>query len=553
MVKKTKETNPIIRKNLSIGAEDAEMDNDFLQECFIETEDVNLLLDTTKPQRIIIGRTGAGKTALLKHLKKHSDNVIQLSPENLSFRYLADSSILNFFEEAGVNLNIFYLLLWRHIFCTELIQKKYNICNEQKMKQFINRFVASLSGDKGRILALEYLQEWGEKFWITTQERIVETTQKLETDFEAHASGEIIKLLNLGAKGAQKLTEEQKYEAANIGKNVVNKIQVEKLTQVINILNSEIFNDPKERYYILIDQLDENWASEELKYKIIRALIDTTKKFQRVTNVKIIIALREDLLLKVLSETRDSGYQEDKMESLFLRLHWLPEELENILDKRVETLFKRQYDKKQVKASDILPSGQRDKHDAVGYIIDRSFLRPREVISFFNCCLEHSAGQTHINYKTISDAELAYSRKRIRALGDEWANDFPLLENYVNLLHGLPSSFTFSTLMQLPYIEDILLDIACYDSKRCEKDKICKITKPYLEGNKQKKRSIILEIVCAFYQVGLLGVKLDETYPTEWSYNSTPLLQPTQIKDKTKLYIHPTFYRALGVNIKAAA
>ena len=91
-----------------------------------------------------------------------------MSPEDFSFRYLADSSVLNFFEEAGVNLNIFYLLLWRHVICVELIRKKYNIHNEDKMKMFMSTLYAKIKGDKAKQQAFKYIEQWGNEFWKTT-------------------------------------------------------------------------------------------------------------------------------------------------------------------------------------------------------------------------------------------------------------------------------------------------------------------------------------------------------------------------------------------------
>lgn len=546
----SKETNPIIRKNASIGSIDAEMDNDFLGECFYETEDFQCLLDTQSAQRIIVGRTGAGKTALLKAIQAQAENVISLSPENFSFKYLADSSILNFFDAAGVNLNIFYLLLWRHVICVELIKKKYNICNEANKTKFFSVLLARIGADKAKKKAFDYLEEWGDKFWVTTEERIKDITKKLESDLSSKASVSA-KFIQLGAEGAKRLSEEQRTEVVNIGKDVVNQIQIQKLTEVINLLDEEIFHDSQERYYLLIDQLDENWAENKLRYQIIRALIDTIKKFQRVKNVKVIIALREDLLLRVIRETKDLGFQEEKIEPLYLRLSWNEKELEKILDLRVNQLFKRQYNKHKIGVRNILSSSkQRDKKDALGYILSRTFLRPREAILFFNLCLEHAAGKSIITFNEISAAEMSYSRKRMRSLGDEWVADYPLLERYANVLHGLPSTFCFSDLSKLSSLDDILLDIACYDESKCNEDRICKISKSYLETPNKDRRSLLKEMVCVFYQVGILGVKLSENYPVEWSFSSEPLIEGEKIKDSTRIYIHPTFWNTLGVQLR---
>ena len=53
------------RKHATIGAAAAEEDAKFLSECFVDTGDLEVLLDCSDRRRIILGRTGAGKSALL--------------------------------------------------------------------------------------------------------------------------------------------------------------------------------------------------------------------------------------------------------------------------------------------------------------------------------------------------------------------------------------------------------------------------------------------------------------------------------------------------------
>lgn len=56
------------RRHGTIGAAAAEEDERFLTACFINTGDLDTLLDCENPRRIILGRTGTGKTALLNRV-----------------------------------------------------------------------------------------------------------------------------------------------------------------------------------------------------------------------------------------------------------------------------------------------------------------------------------------------------------------------------------------------------------------------------------------------------------------------------------------------------
>lgn len=95
------------RKNDNIGSADAESDEQFLRECFVDTGDLEVLRDLNRGQRIIVGRTGSGKSALIRTLAAREDHVIELKPEELALNFLGNSAVLRFFEEAGTHLDVF--------------------------------------------------------------------------------------------------------------------------------------------------------------------------------------------------------------------------------------------------------------------------------------------------------------------------------------------------------------------------------------------------------------------------------------------------------------
>ncbi|QBQ55834.1 hypothetical protein [Nitrosococcus wardiae] len=117
----------VFKRHINIGAADAEEDQKYLRSCFVDTGDLHILRDCDDPKRVITGRTGVGKSALLRQLSDLEDHIIELPPETLSLNYISNSNILNFFENAGVKLDVFYQLLWRHVFTVELLRHKYGI------------------------------------------------------------------------------------------------------------------------------------------------------------------------------------------------------------------------------------------------------------------------------------------------------------------------------------------------------------------------------------------------------------------------------------------
>ena len=155
----------VIWRNCNIGALDAEIDQDLLSTCYVNNGYLELLADTHNTASIIIGRTGAGKSATLIRLSQTKTNVIKINPSDLSFKYVENSTIIKFFREAGVNLDVFYRLLWRHVLITELLKSKYGWDSEQAVVSWFDGVFQRLKRDQAKSRALRYLQDWGDKFW----------------------------------------------------------------------------------------------------------------------------------------------------------------------------------------------------------------------------------------------------------------------------------------------------------------------------------------------------------------------------------------------------
>lgn len=529
----------VFKRNSSIGAMDAESDQKYLNECFYDTGDAQSLLDCEDPKRIIVGRVGAGKSALISHIREKSSNTIEIKAEQLSLNWISNSDIIQFFENAGVKLDLFYQLLWKHVFVIELLKKRYKI-TERDPKSYLTNFADIFQRDNAKKRALEYIQQWGDKFWQDTEIRVKDFATKLEQELKGAVESQIYGL-NINAHTAKNLSEEVRAEIVQKAQSIVNSNQVRELGEIVNFLADDVFKDPLNKHYIVIDKLDEAWVDDKIRYKLIRALIETIKSFQRIRAVKVIIAIREDLLRLVFENTRDAGFQEEKYESLYLKLRWKPSQLRELIDLRISKLFKEQYTMKKISFDEIF-KGEVRGESAFDYVIQRTLNRPRDVIAFINKCIEICEGKEYIPPSAIQDAERKYSEGRFSSIMDEWFSHFPDLRECSEIIRGRNSSFKYSEITENQF-NDFTIEV--FDSLE-DSFYLKKLIDSYMNDGK-KYTHYLPKILKILYTSSIIGIKTQASDKTSWSYIEDRGVSEGQYKDSSTIYVHKMLWRALEI------
>jgi len=483
----------------------------------------------------------------LYHLAHSNNNVVELSPHDLSLNFIATNKVLAFFEEAGVNLSPFYVLLWKHLLVVELIKAKFKIKDEASYKTFM-RTISSIirKKDRNKELAIDYFETWGNKFWLTTEQRIHELTSRVEQSLTAGVNGKFSNI-TFNAEGAKKLSVEQRAEVKEHGLDAVSKVQIRELENMLTVLEDNIFDDEKRPYYVTIDMLDEDWADDRIKFKLIRSLIDVVNRFKQLSNVKVVLAIRHDLLYKVLHLETIAGFQEEKYKALYLNLKWEKSELEKIVQYRINKLIKHHYTKGDVSFKDVFPAHV-DTKDTFDYMLERTFFRPRDIIVFVNECLELCTGKPRITATIIKEAENNYSAERLQSLSNEWSIILPDLMHTSRLLYGLKDHFEVRIITQdflAGKFEEIVFSL-----NEQSTDPITKSLYSLYSAKSANFDSVRNYILREFYAIGLIGIKTGPTDSTSWTRtNNLTRLEAGQIRPTSTVFIHPMFFRALGVRL----
>jgi hypothetical protein len=536
----------VIKKGLKIGELDAEADESLLETCFVDNGQLKPLLDVNSPASIVLGRTGAGKSALLYKISKEVEHSSSLDPNYISIRFLEHSNIIQFFNEIGVKLDLFYRILWRHILTVELLKLRYELKSEKQSKSLLEMINGWVQKDPIKEKALSYFTEWGDKFWLETDEQLRELTSKFTSDVKKKL-GTKYQGVEISLEGAKSLSEEVKTEIRSLATQVVSSLQIKRLTEVLELLSEHAFNDRQRRFYVLIDKLDEDWAETETRCRFIRALVEETKSMRKIPQVKIVTALRVDLLDLVFDKTRDSGFQEEKYDAYIIRLIWSTNDLKKLLNTRVTEVFRRQYTSNNVQFDEVFPLPDRSGITSIDYMLDRTLMRPRDAIQFANECFSLASDKPSISWTTIRSAESNYSVRRLKSLIEEWSEYYPSLDITIEILRGILIPFTRSNL-QGQKIDNVSLELTSGDMK----DPCVIVAKEMYEAHSHYNESdLIVQIIICLYHVGAIGLKISTLDPFVWSYQDQPKVTKSEVKRSNQIMVHKMFLHALEVNEKS--
>lgn len=147
----------VLRHTDRIGSLDAESDASFLRTCFIDNGYMDILSDTGDTRSIIIARTGAGKSALLVKFKENIKNTSFVDLQHHYLKLIENTDISKICIEHGSSLDRFFIVVWEHIFLTELIRSKYH--QKHTWIRALQNLQSQLTGNTVYQRAIDYLEQ----------------------------------------------------------------------------------------------------------------------------------------------------------------------------------------------------------------------------------------------------------------------------------------------------------------------------------------------------------------------------------------------------------
>ncbi len=526
------------KKYQEIGSPDAETDH-ILESVFVEKDALIVLTDTNSQRSVLIGRTGSGKSAILQHIEKNQERVVRIDPEAMSLRFLSNSTLINYFKKNDVNLNFFYKILWKHVFVIELLRLYFSY-DKKKNDNWVSQVILKLGNkfNPKRERALEYFQKWSQEFWIDTEKRIKEIENTVQKRFEQEMGLD----LNYASGKAFKNSEDRTRvvtEVKSKAEHIITESLANDIHEIIKILKEELFINVQQKHFIIIDDLDKDWISPEMRYELIGAMIEVIKEFQVFKGVKIIISLRDNLYQMVFSGKNHKGGQREKFKPLYTELTWNALELKEFLNKRFLTLTEN---------LDIRTAFEKTYNkgiDGFTYMLDRTFYRPRDVISYVNHAIENADNKSNFTLDILKKAEIDYSHDRLQALEDEWGENYGDLKKLFKFLYSKHNGFSVRNIKEDDFTEIYFTD----KTKDTFNGELLEWVESWQNG-KINFNTFLQNILFLLYNIGVIGLKKDKEYPIQFFYEKNIDLDINDIVNNSRVYVHKAFYSALKINVK---
>jgi len=536
-----KSVNPVVlRRGAGIGTGNAETDDDFLFDCFVEYPPFEDCRRIGSPVMVVAGRTGSGKTAILRYLQHQSRNAVAVDPFEMSMNYVSNSDALRFLSAIGADLDLFFQVLWKHVLCIEYIRLRWDVDSVDKSRNIFTRVFGGFDRDERKRKALEYIRAWEGRFWITMDQNIKEITEAVEHKLHAEIGGEIEKF-KAGGQYDKRLSREKKTEIVARTRKIISSDQLSELHGVIDMLASQ--DTDLKGYYLTVDRLDERWVDDSVRFRMIKGLMESLRTFRRIKNLKILVALRADVLERVVQETADISFQREKFEDLMVRLHWTKAELRQLVDRRLNSLFKRQYTSGLIGFADIFPPTIGAK-DTFEWLTERTLMRPRDIIAFVNECIDVANGKPAVSVSAVRKAEVDFARKRRDALVQEWNSAYPLQSQMLDLFTSRRKSGV-DLLELIDRTDDFCL--AVLTGARTVHDPVWEICHAYSEGRKKSAFDVLAELTGILYRTGAIGVKVSAQDRFAYSHFDQPLISPQVLSPESKVRLHPMLHAAYNL------
>jgi energy-coupling factor transporter ATP-binding protein EcfA2 len=381
---------------LELGAPAAERDY-ALKDYFYESPSfLNLKADR---KTVLLGNRGSGKSAIFKILgdfhKSKGSAVIQLNPEDYSYEILTRIMVA---ESAGsYGKQGAYSAAWKF----QLLVAAMKELNKDYGK----------GGSAPAKLIHEFLRDNFKGEQTSPLDVLISYLKRMEG-------------LKIGP-----------VEATVKVRALQDLYKLEPIMKMVPALN-ELCRSRK--VVIFVDELDKGWDSSEDAKNFVSGLFQAALWVNRTFPAfRVLISLRKELYDDIPSLYEDA----QKVSDLIEVIEWDERGLLDMIAKRIgyNLAATRELGSSERWDCVFAETLEYRKTKSFNYIVDRTLYRPREIIQFCAKAVDFAKrmhAEAPLNYRVLSEAELAYSDERTKDIAAEYGYQYPGLSSVFECFRG---------------------------------------------------------------------------------------------------------------------
>lgn len=465
--------------DINWGDDSAEKDPNLLH-YFISQDAVERL--SRKQKNLVVGRKGAGKSAVRKKLSDTFYSANQPYVLNLSPKFQSIKTILNDKDlTSGMGQEILFTHTWlRQIYLDCLCAVGHGERNKFSTESF----------EFARNIAIQQNQ---------TSKDIVENI----ADVLSRIKG---KVTNLGEFGMN--IERELRDVADVDSLEHHFLEITKKTNFV----------------VLVDDLDLGWNNSETANNLILGLLTAANYISSKTNNSFVcIFLREDVYSILITKTQHS----DKYRNIE-RLRWDKDGLIQLLNERINFNRKQAGEPEDKNPFSTVFPITIGTSNTDNWLVERTLSRPRELIQLARHYSEKCESDTP-DVEALKAAESDYSEWKLDDLCTEYSNQYPGLVDIFS--YWKTKFYRYKYHLKAAELEEMVLNIFSETE----------INKPWF--NSISKNTDVHGLMKVLYEIGFIGDFVlggDGGSKTVYSYQGNHQPRFDEID------IHPCFRRAVG-------
>jgi hypothetical protein len=321
--------------------------------------------------RLVVGRKGSGKTALFYSLRStfrplRNHVVLDLKPEGHQFLKLREAVLAHL--PPGVQQHVL-TAFWNYLLVMELAHQIVHhessfAYRDLRLKDAFQR-ILDLYGEENATEQADFSERL-----LELVDRIIQKRSEMES---IASTSEITRLIH------------------------------EKPIRELNDALAEYLGIGRRGVWMLFDNLDKGWPIQAVRPEdilLLRALLEATRKLQRQfanRNVEVVsvVFIRNDIHQHLLLEPADRGKETPVL------LDWNDRELlKDVIGRRIAQSSGLDLDFDEIWATFFAPHVRGE--DSFQYILNRTLMRPREVLRFVRECINTAVNRRH---ETVAEGD----------------------------------------------------------------------------------------------------------------------------------------------------